>query len=63
VSFEPGGGPPIQAQSMQEEFGQPVIIENKPGAAGNHWHELVVRAEKDGSTFGIMTAGRSSPPS
>jgi tripartite-type tricarboxylate transporter receptor subunit TctC len=62
VSFGPGGGADIVgrilAQSMQEKLGQPVIIENKPGAAGTIGNELVARAEKDGYTFGIMTAGQ-----
>ena len=62
VSFGPGGGADIVgrilAQSMQEKLGQPVIIENRPGAAGTIGNEAVARAEKDGYTLGIMTAGQ-----
>ncbi len=62
VSFGPGGGADIVGrilgQSMAEKLGQPVIIENKPGAAGTIGNELVARAEKDGYTLGIMTAGQ-----
>ena len=62
VSFGPGGGADIigriLAQSMQEKLGQPVFIENRPGAAGTIGNEIVARAEKDGYTFGIMTAGQ-----
>jgi tripartite-type tricarboxylate transporter receptor subunit TctC len=62
VSFGPGGGADIVGrilgQSLSEKLGQPVIIENKPGAAGTLGNEVVARAEKDGYTLGIMTAGQ-----
>ena len=62
MSFGPGGGADIVGrilgQSLQEKLGQPVVIENKPGAAGTLGNELVARAEKDGYTLGIMTAGQ-----
>ncbi len=62
VSFGPGGGADIVGrilgQALQEKLGQPVVIENKPGAAGTLGNELVARAEKDGYTLGIMTAGQ-----
>jgi tripartite-type tricarboxylate transporter receptor subunit TctC len=62
VGFGPGGGADIVGrivgQAMQEKLGQPVIIENKPGSAGTLGNELVARADKDGYTLGIMTAGQ-----
>lgn len=62
VSFGPGGGADIVGrilgQSLQEKLGQAVVIENKPGAAGTIGNEVVARAEKDGYTLGIMTAGQ-----
>ena len=62
VAFGPGGGADIVsriiANSMQEKFGQPVVIENRPGAAGTIGNEAVARADKDGYTLGIMTAGQ-----
>jgi tripartite-type tricarboxylate transporter receptor subunit TctC len=62
VAFGPGGGTDIVAriigQSLQEKLGQPVVIENRPGAAGTLGNEAVARAEKDGYTLGIMTAGQ-----
>jgi tripartite-type tricarboxylate transporter receptor subunit TctC len=62
VSFGPGGGADIVGrilgQAISEKLGQPVVIENKPGAAGTLGNELVARAEKDGYTLGIMTAGQ-----
>jgi len=62
VSFGAGGGADIVGrilgQSLSEKLGQPVIIENRPGAAGTIGNEVVARADKDGYTLGIMTAGQ-----
>jgi tripartite-type tricarboxylate transporter receptor subunit TctC len=62
VPFGPGGGSDIigriVAQSLQEKLGQPVVVENRPGAAGTLGNEAVARADKDGYTLGIMTAGQ-----
>src|SRR2546426_567792 len=62
VAFGPGGGTDIVgrilAQAMQDKLGQSVVIENRPGAAGTLGNEAVARAEKDGYTLGIMTAGQ-----
>jgi tripartite-type tricarboxylate transporter receptor subunit TctC len=62
VPFGPGGGSDIVgrivAQSMQERLGQPVVVENRPGAGGMLGNEAVARADKDGYTLGIMTAGQ-----
>ena len=62
VSFGPGGGADIVGrilgQAMAEKLGQPVVIENRPGAGGTIGNEAVARAEKDGYTLGIMTAGQ-----
>jgi tripartite-type tricarboxylate transporter receptor subunit TctC len=63
VAFGAGGGTDIVAriigQAMQERLGQPVTIENRPGAAGTIGNELVARADKDGYTLGIMVAGHA----
>src|SRR5262249_35661981 len=62
VPFGPGGGADIirriVAQALQDRLGQPVVIENRPGAAGTLGNEAVARADKDGYTLGIMTAGQ-----
>ena len=62
VAFGAGGGADIISrilgQSMQERLGQSVIIENRPGAGGIIGNEAVARADKDGYTFGMMTAGQ-----
>jgi tripartite-type tricarboxylate transporter receptor subunit TctC len=62
VSFGPGGGADIigriLAEGMQERFGKPVIVENKPGAGGIIGNDSVAKAAPDGYTLGIMTAGQ-----
>src|SRR6266550_633192 len=62
VPFGTGGGADIigriVAQALQDKLGQPVVIENRPGAAGTLGNEAVARADKDGYTLGIMTAGQ-----
>jgi tripartite-type tricarboxylate transporter receptor subunit TctC len=62
VAFGAGGGADIIGrtigQAMQDALGQPVVIENRPGAGGTIGNEPVARAEKDGYTLGIMTAGQ-----
>src|SRR5262245_6575156 len=62
VSFGPGGGADIVgriiAQGLQEKLGRSVIVENRPGAAGTTGNEAVARADKDGYTLGVMTAGQ-----
>ena len=62
VSFGPGGGADIIARiladSMQKKLGKPVIVENKPGAGGIIGNDVVAKANPDGYTLGIMTAGQ-----
>jgi len=52
VPYPPGGGTDVVARIMNEplatELGQPIIIENKGGAAGNVGTELAARAPADG---------------
>ena len=66
ISFGAGGGSDIIgriiAQRMQEKLGQPVVIENRPGAGGMIGNELIAHSPKDGYTLGIMTAGQIAAP-
>jgi tripartite-type tricarboxylate transporter receptor subunit TctC len=62
IPFGAGGGSDIVGrilgQSLQEKLGQPVVIENRPGAGGTIGNEAIARAAPDGYTLGIMTAGQ-----
>jgi tripartite-type tricarboxylate transporter receptor subunit TctC len=55
VPFPPGGGTDALARIMQPTLGslwkQPVIVENKPGAAGAIGGEYVAQAKPDGYTL------------
>ena len=62
ISFGPGGGSDIIGriigQRLQEKLGQPVVIENRPGAGGLLGNEAIANAPKDGYTLGVQTAGQ-----
>ena len=55
VPQTPGGASDALArvigQKLSERWGQPVVVENRPGAAGNIGADLVFRAEPDGYTL------------
>jgi tripartite-type tricarboxylate transporter receptor subunit TctC len=62
IAFPPGGVAEIIArllgQSLQERLGQPIVLENRPGAGGNIGTEAVVRAAGDGYT--LIWAGNNN---
>ncbi|MEP7056362.1 MAG: tripartite tricarboxylate transporter substrate binding protein [Caldimonas sp.] len=64
VTFTSGGAPDILArligERMQADWGQPVIVDNKPGAGGNTGAEFVAKAPADGHTIVVGTVGTHS---
>jgi tripartite-type tricarboxylate transporter receptor subunit TctC len=51
------------AQKLQEAWGQPVVVENKPGAAGTIGNNFVAKAPADGYTVLVaITALIQQPP-
>lgn len=61
VAFTAGGPTDVVArliaQKLTEKWGQQVIVENKPGAAGVLGSDYVARANPDGYTLLMATAG------
>jgi tripartite-type tricarboxylate transporter receptor subunit TctC len=61
VTYPPGGSSDLMArvmgQKMSEIWGQPVVIESKPGAAGSIGMEFAARQANDGYTFVIGNLG------
>jgi len=73
VGYTPGTGIDIIArtvgQKLSERLGQPVTVENKPGASGNIGTDTVAKAKPDGytllvtvSTFAVVPALYKSLP-
>lgn len=63
VGFPPGGSTDvvtrILAENMSETLGQPVLVENRPGASGTVGIAYVATADPDGYTLGASGLGSS----
>src|SRR5689334_11360272 len=61
VPFPPGGPadlvPRLIGPKLTEAWGQPVIVENKPGAGGNIGMDVVAKSPPDGYTLVIGPNG------
>jgi len=64
VAFPPGGGVDIVARTMgprlSEALGQPVVVDNRAGAAGIVGTDLAAKSPADGHTVFIGTLGNLS---
>ncbi len=50
----------IMADALKDKLGQPVVVENKPGASGNIGIDAVAKSAPDGYTIGGATVGHFS---
>lgn len=64
VTFTTGGAPDILArligEKLQATWGQPVVIDNRPGAGGNTGADFVAKSPPDGLTVVVGTVGTHS---
>lgn len=64
VTFTTGGAPDIIARLLGERmsavWGQPVVIDNKPGSGGNIGADFVAKSSPDGHTIVVGTVGTHS---
>ena len=60
VTFTPGGAPDTLARVLADKWaalGQPITVDNKPGAGGNIGADLVAKSPPDGATLVLGTVG------
>ena len=63
VPFAAGGGTDltarITAQKLSEKYGQPFIVENKPGAGGSVGTDIVAKSKPDGYTLVVVSGSHT----
>ncbi len=61
VPFPAGGTSDVLARilgvKLTEAWGQPVVVENRPGSSGNLGADVVAKSAPDGYTFALMDVG------
>jgi tripartite-type tricarboxylate transporter receptor subunit TctC len=67
VAFYAAGGPSdfaarLVSEKLQQKLGQPVVVENKPGAALRLGTEFVARSAPDGYTIGVTGGPHATNP-
>ena len=66
VTFPPGGGTDLLARKLgaelQKRIGQPVVVENRPGASGNIGARAVAEAAPDGTSLLMVNSSFAINP-
>lgn len=61
VPFGPGSSPDtmsrVIAEQVSKDLGQPVVVQNRPGASGNLGTSVIAKADPNGYTFGVSITG------